>query len=459
MSERSLFFKSKATEKTMKWLEANYELCEGVCLPRCLLYSHYLEFCRTSEMNPISAAAFGKIIRRRFHDITTRRLGTRGQSKYHYFGLSIKKSSSYYHEFLQRYHHLKGKPNRINSLRRRARTEPRSMNIARKVLANFPRRETFSKSDIMNQDLENFLYKYKIHCDDLTVSIVHNRVDEVPSLLNRFWLFEIHLLIFDRTFFDSTFTIKVINFCDSLFYDAILSAIIPLNVKDITPSCLEMMKILGNEYDNWLHTALIEMPLDILEHKIKGSQIFTRTLKRYCTLLPLVKNCASLLNQVELLTVMVSDLKTLDLDLVMDDLPLEAAPKLNHCLRECFIDLLLDIDHYTDISKFFATLSNNLAHFITKCKASCVISKSTRFILIVNRLIVCLGRELTLNNVTTMSHWITLLSAIREYSLLVAEDTIRKDAFTFNKILLFQVAEQCNDLPELDFCSFDNYCY
>ena len=63
---------------------------------------------------------------------------------------------------------------------------------------------------------------------------------------------------------------------------------------------------------------------------------------------------------------MVSDLKTLDLDLVMDDLPLMAASKLNHCLRECFIDLLLDIDHYTDISKFFATLSHNLAHFIAK---------------------------------------------------------------------------------------------
>lgn len=42
-------------------LELNYELSEGVCLPRCLLYSHYLDFCRSSAMNPISAAAFGKV--------------------------------------------------------------------------------------------------------------------------------------------------------------------------------------------------------------------------------------------------------------------------------------------------------------------------------------------------------------------------------------------------------------
>ena len=57
----------------------------------------------------------------------------------------------------------------------------------------------------------------------------------------------------------------------NLLLQAILSAIVPSNIKDITPSCLEVMKILGNEFDNWVHTALIEMPLEVLEHKIKGS--------------------------------------------------------------------------------------------------------------------------------------------------------------------------------------------
>lgn len=36
------------------------------------------------------------MVRKRFSEITTRRLGTRGQSKYHYYGLGIKATSEYY---------------------------------------------------------------------------------------------------------------------------------------------------------------------------------------------------------------------------------------------------------------------------------------------------------------------------------------------------------------------------
>ena len=37
-----------------------------------------------------------KIIRKIFPRLTTRRLGTRGQSRYHYYGLAVKQESIYY---------------------------------------------------------------------------------------------------------------------------------------------------------------------------------------------------------------------------------------------------------------------------------------------------------------------------------------------------------------------------
>ena len=37
-----------------------------------------------------------QMVRRKFNTISTRRLGTRGQSKYHYYGLAVKKTSKYY---------------------------------------------------------------------------------------------------------------------------------------------------------------------------------------------------------------------------------------------------------------------------------------------------------------------------------------------------------------------------
>lgn len=42
-------------------LEENYCICEGVCLPRCILYAHYLDFCRQKSLEPACAATFGKV--------------------------------------------------------------------------------------------------------------------------------------------------------------------------------------------------------------------------------------------------------------------------------------------------------------------------------------------------------------------------------------------------------------
>lgn len=36
-------------------------MCEGVCLPRCILYAHYLDFCRKEKLEPACAATFGKV--------------------------------------------------------------------------------------------------------------------------------------------------------------------------------------------------------------------------------------------------------------------------------------------------------------------------------------------------------------------------------------------------------------
>ena len=69
------------------WLKANYEPCEGVSVARCILYSHYTQACRQCGMEWVNPASFGKIIRNIFPSLKTRRLGTRGQSKYHYYGI------------------------------------------------------------------------------------------------------------------------------------------------------------------------------------------------------------------------------------------------------------------------------------------------------------------------------------------------------------------------------------
>lgn len=76
------------------WLMENYETAEGVSLPRSTLYNHYMRHCNEHKLDAVNAASFGKLIRSVFTGLRTRRLGTRGNSKYHYYGIRIKPGSS-----------------------------------------------------------------------------------------------------------------------------------------------------------------------------------------------------------------------------------------------------------------------------------------------------------------------------------------------------------------------------
>ncbi len=50
-----------STPATLCWLEKNYELCEGVCIPRNVVYFNYVDFCSKNHMQPVNAASFGKV--------------------------------------------------------------------------------------------------------------------------------------------------------------------------------------------------------------------------------------------------------------------------------------------------------------------------------------------------------------------------------------------------------------
>jgi hypothetical protein len=50
-----------STPATLLWLEENYEMAQGVCVPRNTLYLHYVDFCSKHGMTPVNAASFGKV--------------------------------------------------------------------------------------------------------------------------------------------------------------------------------------------------------------------------------------------------------------------------------------------------------------------------------------------------------------------------------------------------------------
>lgn len=58
-------------------------------VPRNRVFAHYATRCGTERVPPLNPASFGKLVRIIFPGIQTRRLGMRGESKYHYVDLSL----------------------------------------------------------------------------------------------------------------------------------------------------------------------------------------------------------------------------------------------------------------------------------------------------------------------------------------------------------------------------------
>lgn len=72
-------------EELEEWLVSNYDYVAGASVMRGKVYQHYIS--DTKAQRPPTNATFGKAVKKVFPFVTARRLGCRGNSKYHYDGL------------------------------------------------------------------------------------------------------------------------------------------------------------------------------------------------------------------------------------------------------------------------------------------------------------------------------------------------------------------------------------
>ncbi|OZJ03497.1 hypothetical protein BZG36_04017 [Bifiguratus adelaidae] len=80
----------------MCWLNAAYVTGTSSCpaIARSSVYSAYLQSCHQYGMQPVNNATLGKLIRIVFPHISTRRLGERKKSQYHYAGIVAREQAS-----------------------------------------------------------------------------------------------------------------------------------------------------------------------------------------------------------------------------------------------------------------------------------------------------------------------------------------------------------------------------
>jgi regulatory factor X 1/2/3 len=356
--------------QTVKWLLDNYESAEGVSLPRSTLYAHYIEHCHQHGIDPVNAASFGKLIRSVFIGLRTRRLGTRGNSKYHYYGIRIKPGSSLA-STLEIFGSTGGSPaqppekrpklNPIGTTTSKAATTPSiyplnngqptpglplnvtSPNDLKSYLGDpaailpsvWPEEPTIPSNDNDSPGalLNRFAFCYRKHYEQVINAIGALQFNLAEQLWTNFWqakpvagekqhltLEQLHQLTVpslpaDEVGEEESFNSLanwIIQTDYTLYNSLISSLLLPNLLKPIPQQLALQIRNFAKNMVNWMNQSLVGYDPAFINLKCSAVSAFSHTLRRYTSLNHLSSAARAVLQNFQQVQQMINDLNKVD---------------------------------------------------------------------------------------------------------------------------------------------------
>ncbi|KAL7751643.1 hypothetical protein RI367_003109 [Sorochytrium milnesiophthora] len=296
------------------WLLDNYELCDDSnTIPRQDLYDHYKRFAESHDVAPMNAAGFGKLMRGVFPDLKTRRLGTRGSSKYHYCGICLKVKQPSYEQMMQQ---MSSNPylnigmmlsgnvpvdaaaaGQASDTATASATANHAVPDAQRVRVDLPPfpavSEAFIPHDSSKEEVEAFLGRYRTHCDAILKCISFMRFNDVDAAIRTFW----HSQVTEehKRIVQTPELIELIWRCDSILYDTIMTVLLP-NVLQLLPiTVIQAIRFFARGLENWIMAAMEQYHPMLITRKIEVAKVFGGQLKRHTSLNHLAQAAVSVL--------------------------------------------------------------------------------------------------------------------------------------------------------------------
>ncbi|KAM6913384.1 MHC class II regulatory factor RFX1a [Lycodopsis pacificus] len=354
-----------SADKKVQWLLDNYETAEGVSLPRSTLYCHYLLHCQEQKLEPVNAASFGKLIRSVFMGLRTRRLGTRGNSKYHYYGLRIKAGSSLLRlmedqqhlamrqqpfsqkQRLKPVHKVEGLTNGTAAGAGQQQQQQQGTGQvdistqvqqyqqfldASRALPDFPDIDLQGKSlpeGIELEHIKSFQLLYREHCEAILDVMVNLQFTLVETLWKTFWRFsqnqagDATLAVHDESEKRLPKSCLVIlckydpvlrwsRDCDNCLYQGLVEILIPDVLRPIPSALTQAIRNFAKSLESWLTNAMMNIPEEMVRIKVTSANAFAQTLRRYTSLNHLAQAARAVLQNTAQINQMLSDLNRVD---------------------------------------------------------------------------------------------------------------------------------------------------
>lgn len=364
-SEGIATHKSSLLNSHLQWLLDNYETAEGVSLPRSSLYNHYLRHCQEQKLDPVNAASFGKLIRSVFMGLRTRRLGTRGNSKYHYYGIRLKPDSPlnrmqedtqymamrqtpvHQKQRFKPFHKMDGMGDSLNSGSQHLSSTPEQSVAAQcqhhqqyidvsHVLPPFPSLDLGScplPESISMTDVKKLQSSYRIHCEATLDVVMNLQFHLIEKLWQTFWhstapssdgattIPNSEEDVEDIRGFPRDKLITLCKYepikqwmrsCDHILYQALVEILIPDVLRPVPSTLTQAIRNFAKSLEGWLTSAMTNFPPEIISTKAAVVSAFAQTLRRYTSLNHLAQAARAVLQNTSQINQMLSDLNRVD---------------------------------------------------------------------------------------------------------------------------------------------------
>ncbi|XP_078043755.1 regulatory transcription factor Rfx isoform X3 [Augochlora pura] len=343
---------TRVSQATVHWLLENYETADGVSLPRSTLYNHYLRHCSENKLDPVNAASFGKLIRSVFLGLRTRRLGTRGNSKYHYYGIRVKPNSPLVmlnedgtprqqqsansqtkrFKFVNQKQDATYENNTHSNTNISSNTSPpqfhQYLGEASGAIPEFPEiivsHGSSLPEDCTLEDIDTFRSIYREHCEAFLDAVLNFEFATVESLWREFWrsqdnnngdeceeekyLSKTKLYQICKCSEVQDFIRKV----DYTFYQNLVEVLMPNVLRPIPSSLTQSIRNFAKGLESWLTSAMADCPEEMTQIKLTAVSAFAQTLRRYTSLNHLAQAARAVLQNSSQINQMLADLNRVD---------------------------------------------------------------------------------------------------------------------------------------------------
>ncbi|KAG8594040.1 hypothetical protein GDO81_001034 [Engystomops pustulosus] len=404
--------------------------------------------------------------------LRTRRLGTRGNSKYHYYGIRLKPDSplnrlqedTQYMAMRQQPIHQKQRYRPSQKMEGMLENNPNSslhtspeQSVAAQsqhhqqfidmshVFPDFPSPDlgTILLPDgITMTDIKNLQLMYRRHCE-ATIDVVMNlQFQYIEKLWQAFWNSkpnspdssttqasdeELEAIIpKDKLMVMCKYEpiMRWMRSCDHILYQALVEILIPDVLRPVPSTLTQAIRNFAKSLEGWLTNSMCDFPQQIVQAKVGVVSAFAQTLRRYTSLNHLAQAARAVLQNTSQINQMLSDLNRVDFANVQ-----EQASWVCQCeegmVQKLEQDFKLTLQQQSSLDQWASWLDNVVTQVLKPHERSPIFPKAARqFLLKWSFYSSMVIRDLTLRSAASFGSFHLIRLLYDEYMFYLVEHRV-----------------------------------